>query len=397
MSSRPVVLVEFSPSGGLFQFGVQLGEALSSEVDDVELWTGPDPELDSRKPNFVIKPVLPTWHPTSGQTNSKVLRIARRVFRAGQLALAWVVLGARVIVKRPRAVLFSNWRFTFEPVFVVLIATLARRTEFGIVAHEPFPRSDARDTSTVKSGKLLDAAFTAAWARMDLVFVLGAKTREQVVERWHPRADVVVIPHGDEGALLPKESRDDWTPASVTGQVVLFFGTWTRYKGIDILLDAFAEVRQRFPNARLVMVGAVGADLDVSGVLSRAAQIGNVDARPGYVESSAVFDIVNAARVVATPYVRASQSGVAHLAFTAGRPVVATDVGDLPDVVIDGDTGLLVSPGDAGALADALAKLLEDAELAQRLGDAGHRKISGAWDRAAELVAETLVKVEGKK
>ncbi|PRC49726.1 glycosyl transferase family 1, partial [Mycobacterium sp. ITM-2017-0098] len=114
---------------------------------------------------------------------------------------------------------------------------------------------------------------------------------------------------------------------------------WAKYKGIDVLLEAFGRVRAEMPESRMVLAGDVGADVDLTAVLDRARQIGNVDARPGYVAVEDVAPLFDAARVVAVPYIRATQSGVAHLAFTFGRPVIASNIGDLPEVIQDGVTG----------------------------------------------------------
>jgi glycosyltransferase involved in cell wall biosynthesis len=389
MTTRPIVLVEFSPSGGLFQFAVQLGESIADRGRPVVLITGPRPELASSSPGFSIRPVLPTWHPADDTIRPTWFSRVRRVLRAAQLVLAWIVLAVVLVRARPGVVLWSHWRFTFEPLFVLLITKIVRGAIFGIVAHEPLPRSDAKDTSTPKSGLMVDNAFAAAWRRMDVAFVLGPRTRDLVLEHFEPGGDVVVIPHGDERAL---RTTPVLAPVSQTGRVALFFGTWTAYKGIDVLLDAFAIVRATLPDARLVLAGAVGADIDLDEVLKRAEEVGNVDTRTGYVALDEVSTIVESARVVVTPYIRASQSGVAHLAYTFGRPVIATAVGDLPEVVINGVTGLLVPAGDATALARAMIELLADPLRAQELGDTGLQRLSEAWNIAADTVIESLDK-----
>ena len=111
---------------------------------------------------------------------------------------------------------------------------------------------------------------------------------------------------------------------------------------------------------------------------------------PGYVPMDEVAALVESARVVATPYIRASQSGVAHLAYTFGRPVIASAVGDLPEVVQDEVTGLLVEPGDADGLAMAMLRLLRDAGLAAKLGEAGENSVRDAWATAAARVSDAL-------
>lgn len=393
---RPVVLVEFSPSGGLFQFAVQLGDALAAAGHPVQLLTGPRPELAPSEPGFRIRPVLPTWHPIGDATPlPRWRRLVRRAGRAGRLVLAWGVLTGHLVRLRPRAVLWSYWRFSFEPLFVVLVAGLLRLPGaglsgggpvLGIVAHEPRPKSDAKDTSRPKDGPLLTRAFAAGWRRMDVVFTLGERTRQVVLDHWAPAGPVVVVPHGDERALL----HGPVPPVAGTGPQALFFGSWTSYKGIDVLLEAFALVRARMPEARLVLAGDVSADLDLAAVLARAAEIGGVDPRPGYLPVAEVPAVLGAARVVVVPYVRASQSGVAHLAYTFGRPVVGTDVGDLPAVIRHGHTGLVVPPNDPAALAEALHGLLADPQRAADLGAAGRASVRAGWEIAARTIGRAL-------
>lgn len=387
MTRKTIVLVELSPSGGLFQYAFEFGSALAAHGEQVELWTGPRPEMASSQPGFTVRPVLPTWHPGDVRVRSRLFHLTRRVLRAAQLVLAWVVLSLRLLTARPYVVLWSQWRFAFEPMFAVALSIVMSSTIFGIIAHEPLPRSDAKDTSTTKTGLLLTRAFRSAWQHLDVAFVLGPRTRDLAVSYWRPRCPVYVIPHGDESRL---RAGVQVCSVTETEPVVLFFGVWSRYKGIEVLLDAFARVRAELPEARMVLAGAAGADIDVEAVLERARRIGNVDARPGYVPMDEVAALVESARVVATPYIRASQSGVAHLAYTFGRPVIASAVGDLPEVVQDEVTGLLVEPGDADGLAMAMLRLLRDAGLAAKLGEAGENSVRDAWATAAARVSDAL-------
>ncbi len=384
------MLVELSPSGGLFQFAFELGSALAARGDRVELWTGPRPELVSSQPGFVVRAVLPTWHPGDPGVHSRLFRLARRSLRAAQLIFAWMVLSVRLLAIRPSAVVWSNWRFSFEPIFVVGLSKMLPSSTFGLIAHEPVPRSDAKDTSKPKGGELLSRAFRAAWRSLDVAFVLGPRTRDLAIAHWQPRCPVYVIPHGSEPGVRGGRSV---RPVAETDPVVLFFGVWSKYKGIEVLLDAFALVRTEIPDSRMVLAGDAGADIDVDTVLERSRRIGNVDARPGYVPIDDVTPLFDSARVVATPYIRATQSGVAHLAFTFGRPVVATAVGDLPEVIQDGVTGLLVEPDDAEGLATAIVKLLKDPALAARLGAAGEKSVDDGWATAAERVSDALAGV----
>ena len=103
-------------------------------------------------------------------------------------------------------------------------------------------------------------------------------------------------------------------------------------------------------------------------------------------ERSAMFA---RASLVALPYIEASQSGVVPLAYSFSKPVVATTVGGLPDMIEDGKTGLLVPPRDERALADAVVRLLVDKDLRQQMGRNGRHKMDTEYSLAA-VAQQTL-------
>ncbi|MBW3601961.1 MAG: glycosyltransferase family 4 protein, partial [Actinobacteria bacterium] len=360
-----ILLVEFNPSGGLFQFSFQLGEALAARGHRVELLTGPRPELSPGASGLVLRDVLPTWHAGAGTVQPRLARKLRRAARAARYVAAWLRVLARLREDGVDAVVWSEWRFALDGWFVAWAGRLARGPVLALVAHEPRPVAEQRRRGSLyKSGWLLRRSLASAFHRMDAVFVLGEQAAADVRRLWPGVRRVTVIPHGDEGALAGAEV----PPPEEAPPSVLFFGTWTRYKGLELLLDAFALVRRAVPEATLVVAGAVGADVDVDALRGRAARIRGVRLCPGYVPLPEVAGLVGASRVVAVPYLRGAQSGVVHLAQTFGRPVVATAVGDIPAAVADEEGGIVVPPGDTRALATGLVRLLRDPREAGRLG-----------------------------
>jgi glycosyltransferase involved in cell wall biosynthesis len=380
-----IVLVAFSPSGGLFQFAFQLGEALARRGHDVRLVTGARPELSSRQRGFSVLGMLRTWHPQASTVEPPALRKARRTWRGVQYTFAWLQLLAALGRLRPDVVLFSEWRFPLDGAGVWLARRRLPHARLGMIAHEPRSLGEQRGQGLYRDGRVLTAALGAAWRRMDVCFALGEEARSEIIETWAPSAHVVVIPHGDEGIFLG----DAITPVGETDPVILFFGTLTQYKGLDVLLDAFQLVRAEMASARLIIAGGVGADLDLAALRRRADGIPGTSLRPGYVPTPEVAGLVNAARVLAVPYLRASQSGVVHLAHTFHRPVVASRVGDIPAAVREGEDGWLVPPGDPGQLARALLVPLRDAGIAAAYGEnAAERLRQGAsWDAVVERMS----------
>jgi glycosyltransferase involved in cell wall biosynthesis len=175
---------------------------------------------------------------------------------------------------------------------------------------------------------------------------------------------------------------------------VLFFGEWRKVKGMAVLMEAFDALAARRPAARLTIAGAPAPeDADPDVVRRWAARHGDrVTVVDRYVPIADVPTIFAAARVVVAPYLVGYQSGVIALAMTMGRAVVASSVGDLSTAVVDGETGLLVEPGDAAALADALERALADPAAAARMGAAGRARAEAgcSWEAAAELAEAAL-------
>jgi glycosyltransferase involved in cell wall biosynthesis len=383
---RPrLTLVEFSPSGGLFQFALQLADGLAEVGYDVELITGRNPELSPRTAGVRLVPILPTWHPQPAGVESRWLRKPRRAWRAFRYVDAWRRTERHLRRTRPDIVQFSEWRFALDGGAVAILSRRLPGVLFGSVAHTPRPLAEQRTGGGLrKTGWLLNRALTAAYGRMDVVFVLGKNSRADLLAAFPHVRRVEVIPHGGADALLAAPSS---APSSAPPRVLLF-GTIARYKGVDLLLDAWPLVREQSPDAELVIAGAP-VDVDIEALRRRSAELGGVDLRLGYVSTEAVAVLIAGARVLVTPYLIANQSGVVHLAHSAGRPVVTTDVGDLAAAVAHDRTGLVVPPADPRALADALVRMLNDPAAADRMGAAGRDRLAAeaTWPQVAGQIA----------
>ncbi|MEM0961784.1 MAG: glycosyltransferase [Bacteroidota bacterium] len=166
----------------------------------------------------------------------------------------------------------------------------------------------------------------------------------------------------------------------------LFFGFIRRYKGLHVLLDAWPSVRQRVPAAQLVIAGEFYADEDALRAQIDALDGVRLDA--DYIPDARVPLYVSAADAVVQPYITATQSGVAQVAFHFGRPVITTDVGGLAEVVPDGEAGLVVPPDDAAALANALVRFVTK-DLGPTLSAGAVRQRDRfSWDRLAEAIED---------
>jgi glycosyltransferase involved in cell wall biosynthesis len=166
----------------------------------------------------------------------------------------------------------------------------------------------------------------------------------------------------------------------------LFIGVLELYKNIDGLVEAWRVAAPRVPDAELRIVGKG----------PRAGLVADlVDELPAQtfwrlsLTTEEVAGALDAATVLVLPSRSEGMGRVIVEALCRGRPVVASRVGGIRDLVHDGENGILVEPGDTAALADALVRILSDRELAARLA-ASARPSVGRWLATPEEYAERL-------
>jgi glycosyltransferase involved in cell wall biosynthesis len=155
------------------------------------------------------------------------------------------------------------------------------------------------------------------------------------------------------------------------------------YKGLDTLLNAMPLIWDRAPQTRLTIAGKGRIEPHPALADER------VVVRNEYVPDDDVPDLFGAATCIVLPYREASQSGVAALARSHGRGVVATEVGGLSDIASQGGA-LMVGPEDSAALARAVADVLTSPGLAARMSReaADAARTSVAWSHVAELTLD---------
>ncbi|MGH8468036.1 MAG: glycosyltransferase family 4 protein [Gammaproteobacteria bacterium] len=182
----------------------------------------------------------------------------------------------------------------------------------------------------------------------------------------------------DRSTRLPAALRDR--------RFILSVATFEQKKGLDVLVQAFVEVRRAYSGLALVLVGRsseAGPNLRaLASELKIAEDVFFVESVP----HQQVGLFLERANVFCLPS-RVEPFGIAILEAGAYRlPVVASRVGGIPEIVDDGDTGLLVVPDDVKALIPALDRVLSDTEFARGLGERLHRRVAAdfSWKRAYE-------------
>ncbi len=199
----------------------------------------------------------------------------------------------------------------------------------------------------------------------------------------------VLQPYGHKVAVVPFGIEPHpWLDVEPrTDGAFLFVGRLVPYKGVAVLFDALATV----PGAELIIVGE-GPEKD--NLLEQGQRLDIMDRVQfaGTLDEAAIAEHLSTARALVLPSIDASEAfGLVQLeAMGAAVPVIATDLPTgVPEVGVPEETGLLVPPGDAKALAAALKRLQDDPDLAQRLGQGGRARFGAMYSR--ERMVERLL------
>jgi glycosyltransferase involved in cell wall biosynthesis len=216
------------------------------------------------------------------------------------------------------------------------------------------------------------------------LIAVGPYVRDNALARHRQR--VRIVPPGvDASRFAPG--------AHPAGQDLLFVGPLDRsyrWKGLDVLLQAFAKVRAQAPESRLVLVGKGDR---VPELQARAAKEGLVLA--GRLNEGALAEAYRSSAALCLPSTTDAESFgmVLAEANACGRPVVGSRVGGIPDFVRDGDNGLLARPGDPADLAAKLLTLLRDPDEADAMGERGRLRVRREhdWDQLAKATEEVLL------
>lgn len=268
----------------------------------------------------------------------------------------------------------SFWRKSV----VCLLARLARRPYLLHVHSGFFPEFYAR-----QSGPLARRVIRRTFAGAALLIALSEQWRSWLLEI-SPAARIEVLPNAVAPPDLSRARRSD-----AAAPTLLFLGDINRSKGVFDLIRAFARVSGEFPCLKLVC-GGIGV---VDEVRQLCGQLGIADrvSCPGWLEADRKrAELAAASAFILPSYAEALPMALLE-AMSWGLPVVTTPVGGIPQVIEHNANGLLVTPGDIDGTAAAIARLMREPALGEKLGAAARRTIERSYSLDASV--ERLVQI----
>jgi glycosyltransferase involved in cell wall biosynthesis len=357
------------PSANTPPYDHALSSALAAAGADVELVTsrfvhGPRPQPDGYRLDDYFYRLSTRLAPSSTRARRALrlaehvpdmLRYRRRALEADVVHFQWIAfdwLDRHLLPRRPTVVTIHN----VDP----------RRLPFGAFR--------------VGAGVA---------RRVDAVVVHSAHGLDELPGRLGiPRERIHVIPHGTFDYLtdLPDEKPLPPELAEVEKPVVMFFGLVRDYKGVDVLLEAFAHVRA---DAELWVVGESWFPLeDLEAVGARSPH--RVRFVPRWITETEIPAYFRRADLVVLPFRQMAPSGVLHTALAFGKPLVLSRLGGFIDVAEQHGAARLVEPEDPVALAEGIDALLSDPEERERLAAAAARagREEYSWSAVGERTLE---------
>jgi glycosyltransferase involved in cell wall biosynthesis len=379
---RLSMIAPFPPyRGGVSQFATSSWEAMIDAGHELQALS-----FTRRYPRFLF-PRISRYEATPTQTPGPVHRVIDAIG-----PWTWRIAARRIAEFAPDVVFVHHWTPLLAPAYrSILVKTRAFRPATRSIAlvHDAIP-NEPRPFDQPLNRWFLDSVDGCMVLSEEVERDLWALGRPRRIRRIHH-------PTYDRFGSAPsrEEAREQLGIASDT-PLLLFFGYVRPYKGLGVLLKAFAETRSRLPELRLLVAGEFHEDeRRYRNMMSDLGVARAVDMRNGFVPDDEVATLFAACDVVVQPYLTANYSGVAKVAFHFERPMIMTDVGGLAGLVDDGHAGLVVPPDDSEALAQAIHRFFDENLADELTGGVRARKAEFSWDRLVEAFEELADEIRG--
>lgn len=359
--------------GGLAAFNERLAGEFQKQGHEVETYT-----FTLQYPNFLF-PGKTQYSPDPAPEN---LTIYRRVNSCNPFN--WLKVGKELAKKNADVVVFAYWMSFMAP----CMGTIARRikknghTKVIALVHNMIPHEP----------NVLDKFLPPYFVKSMDGFMALSESVVKDIEKFDKRnCPKRFSPHpiyDHYGEQLSREEALQLLNLDPQNRYALFFGFIRAYKGLDLLLEAFADECLRQQNVKLIVAGEFYGDPEPYLKKIKELQIEDrVVLCTDFIPDSEVNRYFSAADIIAQPYKTATQSGVTQIAFHFEKPMLVTNVGGLPEIVPDGKIGYVVEP-DRKAIADALCRFFSENKQEEFAQNVIEEKKKYAWATFTEVMSE---------
>jgi glycosyltransferase involved in cell wall biosynthesis len=361
--------------GGLAAFNERLATEYQRQGHEVEMYT-----FTLQYPNFLF-PGKTQYSPDPAPEN---LTIYRKVNSCNPFN--WLKVGKEIAKKNADVVIFAYWMSFMAPCMGTIARKIKKngRTKVIALVHNMIPHEP----------NILDKFLPPYFVKSMDGFMALSESVVKDIEKFDKRnCPKRFSPHpiyDHYGELLPREKALQLLNLDPQNHYALFFGFIRAYKGLDLLLEAFADERLQQSNVKLLVAGEFYGDPEPYLQKIKDLKIeDSVILHNDYIPDNEVNRFFSAADIVAQPYKTATQSGVTQIAFHFEKPMLVTNVGGLPEIVPDGKIGYVVEP-DPKPIADALCRFFTENKQEEFSQNVIEEKKKYAWSTFTEIMSNLI-------
>ena len=356
--------------GGIALFSNRLAEALIAAGHEVNIVT-----FKLQYPSFLF----PGKTQFSSDTNGSNLNITRAINSVNPFN--WVKLGKQIKEAKPDLVIFKYWMPFMAPCFGTIARQIKKNNSTKIVAlvHNLIPHER----------RIGDTALTKYFLKRIDGFIAMSKSVLADIEQFDTVKPKVFSPHplyDNFGAAKSREEALNTLGLDGSFNYMLFFGIIRKYKGLDLLLNAFADKQLNNGTIKLIVAGEFYEDDTVYREIIKKHQLeDSVILVNKFIPDNEVVNYFCAADIIVQPYRNATQSGVTQIAYYFDKPMLVTDVGGLKEIVPHNKVGYVVEP-NANEVAKALIDFYQNNKAAEFINGVKEEKNKYSWQKMVECI-----------
>lgn len=358
--------------GGLSAFNERIAREYQQNGHTVEIYT-----FSLQYPGFLF----PGKTQYSEEPAPQDLKIHRKVNSCNPFN--WIKVGKEIRRKRPDLMITKFWLPFMAPCLGTIERMVRKNGHTRVVS--------ILDNVIPHEHRPGDKLFARYFVKSTHGFVAMSKSVLNDLGLFDTQKPRRFCPHplyDHYGNLIPQQEAKEIIGLEENTRYVLFFGFIRGYKGLDILLDAFADRELAEMNVKLLIAGEFYGD--PKPYMDQIERLGIQDRlvlKTDFIPDSQVNRYFRACDIVAQPYKSATQSGVTQIAFHFEKPMLVTNVGGLPEIVPDGKVGYVVEP-DARQIAQALIRYFKEGKEESFTEGVRQEKEKYSWKNMTQALDE---------
>jgi len=299
--------------------------------------------------------------------------------------VTWLSVAWKIIKSGPNILVIPWWVSFWAPQFWVIsfLVKIFSNTKIVFLCHNVVEHESNSVDKILTRIVLRNGDGFIVHSEEDKNNLLAMFPRAKVLKAFHPTYEVFDLGNSNANHVRKR--------LGIDGNMVLFFGFIRPYKGLKYLILALPKVLSQV-KVTVLIVGEFWKDKDEYLHMIKGLGLeNNIVIVDQYVPNEEVQDFFSAADLVVQPYVSATGSGIVQTAFAFNKPVVATEVGSLPEIIEDGKTGYLVPAEETKELARAIVTFFVERKSEEFSKNIEKVKYRFSWDRMVDCIEQLSI------